>query len=110
MTRPAKPGDKCIMIRDGVADGRNVGKQVDCKRQCKCQDGSWEVEAMEPIYLFQESLGHMLGLSPPSVCQYPAGTEFCCPKNHIVPLEDPDKGRMSADELREWQERLSNIN
>lgn len=86
--RPAKPGDRCVVINDGVP--ANVGKLVTCDSQCPCDGGLWKCTSLEPFYDF------ILG----GVMRLPAGCGRCFRKQDIVPLEDPDAGEEKAASRR----------
>jgi len=76
--RPAKPGDRCVVINDDIP--ANVGKQVSCDVQCKCEADRWACTGLEPFYDWL--LGRPI--------RFPAGCSACFRKKDIVPLEDPD--------------------
>jgi len=84
MTRPARPGDICVVVQDSDNEGRNIGKQLSCDRQC-CVSDRWRCTTLEPFADFGG--------------RCPAGAEFCFIKSHIRPLEDPGEPDATLTEL-----------
>lgn len=80
MTRPARPGDICIVINDPENMGKNVGKQLHCDQQCRCDANSWVCTTLEPFV--QLAFFHQIRHAP--------GAVVCCRKQDIIPLLDPD--------------------
>jgi len=80
MTRPARPGDICVIIKDTLTPGLNVGKQCTCDVQCACYSDSWECTSLEGLIVTS-----ILGLFR---CQ--PGQVFCIQKPDIIPLLDPE--------------------
>lgn len=86
--RPAKPGDRCVVINDMIP--ANVGKQVHCDAQCDCKADAWACTNLEPAYSTLLT----------SLVKLPAGCKLCFRKKDIVPLEDPDAEAKQAAKSR----------
>lgn len=81
MTRPAQPGDLCVIIREDQQQVMNVGKQCTCVEQCECVADSWRCTSHEPVVRV---------LFANIVVRCEAGESFCCNKRSIIPLTNPD--------------------
>ena len=84
MMRPARPGDRCFLVRDRDHGGRNIGKTCTVLAQCRCEAGDWEVETLEPWLLFEVVAIFEIER------RCPAGTRTCVPKPDLRPIDDPD--------------------
>lgn len=82
-SRPAQPGDICIVIADPENLDRNVGKLVFCEAQCTCYADSWKCRTIDPAF-------KVLVVEPIYLRCNP-GTKTCFCKPHILPLLDPDQ-------------------
>lgn len=87
MSRPARPGDLCIVVTDPDNLGRNVGKQLTCDEQCRCYSDSWSCSTLEP-FAVRLDVAHL-----DFYVRCPAGANLCYRKPHIIPLDDPDKSK-----------------
>ncbi len=78
-TRPARPGDVAIIIRDENPQVCNIGKQVEVVGQC-CVPEDWHCLAHEPMTRPYDPHGR--------ACR--PGDKICLRKKDLIAKEDPD--------------------
>lgn len=97
MTRPAQPGDLCMIIEPSA-----YGKQVTVICQC-CSPDAFKVEALERISVVDEF--PLAGITVSREVYTAPGEHFCIEKRWLVPLDPPPK-EVPTNELQPLETEL----